>query len=93
MSANVLEYAVAASGVLLALAMVFAAIRLFVGPRAQDRVLGLDTLYVSGMLLVVNFGIRHHSATYFEVAVIIALLGFVGTVTASRFLLRGEVIE
>ena len=61
--------------------------------RAQDRVVGLDTLYTNTMLLLLTFGIRSGDALYFEAALIIALLGFVGTVALAKFLLRGEVIE
>ena len=63
------------------------------GPRAQDRVVGFDTLYANAMLLLLTFGIRSGSSLYFEAALIIALLGFVGTTALSKFLLRGEVIE
>ncbi|MFM9859121.1 K+/H+ antiporter subunit F [Pseudoxanthobacter sp. M-2] len=79
--------------VLLALAMACAVFRMIRGPRAQDRVVGLDTLYVNAMLMLVTFGIRTGSALYFEVALAIALLGFVGTVALAKFLMRGEVIE
>ena len=70
-----------------------AAFRMLRGPRAQDRVLGFDTLYVNAMLLLLTFGIASGSTLYFEAALIIALLGFVGTVALAKFLLRGEVIE
>jgi multicomponent K+:H+ antiporter subunit F len=89
----VLTWSVAAAQVLLGLAMVCAAIRMLRGPRAQDRVVGFDTLYVSAMLLLLTFGIRTGSTLYFEAALIVALLGFVGTVALAKFLLRGEVIE
>ena len=78
---------------LLGLAMLFAAIRLLRGPRAQDRVLALDTLYVNAMLLVLAFGVRTGSSLYFEAALVIAALGFVSTAALAKFLLRGEVIE
>jgi multicomponent K+:H+ antiporter subunit F len=68
-------------------------VRLLRGPRAQDRVLSLDTLYVNGMLLVLTFGIRTGTTLYFEAALVIAALGFVSTAAAAKFLLRGEVIE
>lgn len=54
---------------------------------------GFDSLYVNAMLLLVTFGIRSSSTLYFEAALIIALLGFVGSVALAKFLLRGEVIE
>ena len=73
--------------------MICAAYRILRGPRAQDRVLGLDTLYVNAMLMLLIFGIKSGSTLYFEMALVIALLGFVGTVALAKFLLRGEVIE
>jgi multicomponent K+:H+ antiporter subunit F len=45
------------------------------------------------MLLLLIFGMASGSTLYFEAALIIALLGFVGTVALGKFLLRGEVIE
>jgi multicomponent K+:H+ antiporter subunit F len=93
MSTLVLAWSLAAAQVLLGLAMGCATFRILRGPRAQDRVVGFDTLYVNAMLLLVTFGIRSGTAVYFEAALLIALLGFVGTVALAKFLLRGEVIE
>ena len=45
------------------------------------------------MLLLLTFGIRSGSTLYFEAALVMALLGFVGTVALAKFLMRGEVIE
>ncbi len=93
MSIVVLTWSVAAAQILFGLAMLCATIRMLRGPRAQDRVVGFDALYVSAMLLLLTFGMRTGSTLYFEAALIIALLGFVGTVAMAKFLLRGEVIE
>jgi multicomponent K+:H+ antiporter subunit F len=78
---------------LLGMAMVLAVIRLLRGPRAQDRVLSLDTLYVDAMLLVLTFGMKSGTALYFEAALAIGMLGFVSSAALAKFLLRGEVIE
>ena len=78
---------------LLAGAMVCACLRLLRGPRAQDRVLALDTMYVNGMLIMLTFGMREASSFYFEAAAAIAVLGFVATAALARFLMRGETIE
>jgi multicomponent K+:H+ antiporter subunit F len=88
-----LNAALIAAQVLVALAMACALYRLLRGPRAQDRVLALDTLYVNAMLLILIFGIRYATELYFEAALVIAMLGFVSTVALAKFLLRGEVIE
>ncbi|WP_193336475.1 K+/H+ antiporter subunit F [Devosia beringensis] len=93
MSATILFWSIAVAQVLLAAAMVVTLYRLVIGPRAQDRVLSLDAMYVIAMLLLVTFGMRVGSVIYFEVALLIGLLGFVGTVALAKFLMRGEVIE
>jgi multicomponent K+:H+ antiporter subunit F len=92
-SAVILTWSLLAAQVLLGLALACAAFRILRGPRAQDRVVGFDALYINAMLLVLTFGIRSGSSHYFEAALVIALLGFVGTVALAKFLLRGEVIE
>lgn len=93
MTAMILFWSVTLAMVMLTLAMACAAYRVIRGPRAQDRIVGLDALYVCGMLLMLTFGIRSGTALYFESALIIALLGFVSTVALAKFLIRGEVIE
>lgn len=75
------------------IAMVFCAVRLLIGPSAQDRVLALDTLWMCAMLLALMMGIRHGSQIYFEAAMLIALVGFASTVALAKFLMRGEIIE
>ena len=47
-------------------AMLLCLWRLLRGPRAQDRVLALDTIYAIGMLIVLVGGIRYASQMYFE---------------------------
>lgn len=93
MSAIILFTAVSIAQWLLAAAMAVASIRMFRGPRAQDRIIGLDTLYVNAMLLLVTFGIGTGNSVYFEAALVIGMLGFVATVALAKFLMRGEVIE
>jgi multicomponent K+:H+ antiporter subunit F len=90
---TLLVWSVTVAQILLGAAMVCATFRLVRGPRAQDRVLAFDSLYVNAMLLLLAFGIGSGSTLYFEAALIIALLGFVSTVALAKFLLRGEVIE
>ncbi len=75
------------------IAMLCALVRLLRGPAAQDRILALDTLYINGMLTILMLGIGLGSAIYFDIALLIALFGFVASTAMAKFLLRGEVIE
>lgn len=93
MSHTILAWSFLLAQVFLAVAMALAALRMFRGPRAQDRVLALDTLYVNSMLLLMVFGMRTGKVIYFEASLVIGMLGFVATVALAKFLMRGEVIE
>ncbi len=78
---------------MLLLAMAFCGFRLLRGPDLPDRILALDTLYINALALVVLMGIQFRSTAFFEAALLIALLGFVGTVAMTKYLLRGDIIE
>lgn len=88
-----LAWCINTAQMMLGIAMLITIWRLMRGPRAQDRVLGTDSLYVNVMMLMLTFGIQTGRTLYFEAALIIALLGFTSTVALSKFLMRGEVIE
>ncbi len=88
-----LSFAIPIALGLVAAAGVLSAWRLVRGPSVPDRILALDTLYIDAIALLVLLGIHLDSALYFEAALLIALMGFVGTVALCKFLLRGDIIE
>lgn len=67
--------------------------RLLRGPSMPDRILALDTMYINTTALLVLFGIHTSLTVFFEAALLIALIGFVGTVALCKYLLRGDIIE
>lgn len=77
----------------IAVSMLLTLYRLIIGPSVPDRILALDTLYVSAVALLIVLGIQDGSSIYFEAALLIALMGFVGTVALSRYLARGDVMD
>ena len=79
--------------VAVALSQLLSMVRLVLGPSVGDRILALDTMVVNAIGLIVLLGISQGTAIYFEVALIIAMLGFVSTVAYARFILRGDIIE
>lgn len=93
MSALILEYALTYAQIAMIMALGMACWRMLRGPRAQDRVLALDTMYTNAMLLFLLIGMGSGNVFFFEGALVIALLGFVTSVCAAKFLMRGEVIE
>lgn len=78
---------------LVSVALLLSFWRLLIGPTKPDRILALDTLYVNTVALLVLLGIHLRSNLYFEAALLIAMIGFVGTVALSKFLTRGDIIE
>jgi multicomponent K+:H+ antiporter subunit F len=89
----ILSWALDYATLAIALAMALCGLRLLRGPHMPDRILALDTLYVNVVALVILLGVRWHTAILFEAALIVAMLGFVGTVALSRYVTRGDVIE
>ena len=89
----IVEWALSFALLGVVLSLLLCAWRLLRGPELPDRALALDTMYVNVVALVVLLGMRYGTALYFEVALLIALLGFVSTVALARYLSRGDVIE
>jgi len=75
------------------LALILNLWRLVYGPDPTDRVLAIDTMTINAIALIILFGIMEGSATYFEAALLLAMVGFVGTVAFCKFLLRGDIVE
>ncbi|MDX9741908.1 MAG: K+/H+ antiporter subunit F [Gammaproteobacteria bacterium] len=67
--------------------------RLVAGPAIVDRILALDTMFINGIALLVIYGVHIGSGLYFEIALLVALMGFVSTVALCKFFLRGDIIE
>ena len=88
-----LNYMLGGAGVMLIIAMGCNMWRLLRGPDVTDRVLALDTLYINAVALLVLTGAVSGKQLFYEAAILIALLGFVGTVSLAKFLLRGDIIE
>lgn len=88
-----LDLAIPIAFALMAGALLLNLWRVLRGPDLPDRILALDTLYVNSIALLVLFGIHLDTAIYFEAALLIAMMGFVGTVAIAKYLLRGDIIE
>jgi multicomponent K+:H+ antiporter subunit F len=88
-----LELAVPLALALLGVALVLNLWRLVRGPDLPDRVLALDTMYVNAIGVIVLFDVYLDTAIYFEAALIIAMMGFVGTIAFAKYMLRGDIIE
>lgn len=78
---------------MLAVAMLLNLWRIVRGPTITDRVIGLDTLYVNAIAMLAVLDLYYETEVYLEAALLIAMMGFVGTLALCKYLLRGDIIE
>ncbi len=87
------SYAIYVTFAFLGGALVLNLWRLVVGPENLERLLALDTLYVNAIAIFITVGIVLDSTMFFEAALLIAMMGFLGTVAFAKYFLRGDIIE
>lgn len=88
-----IDWAIDIALAMMSLAMLLNLYRLARGPDMPDRILALDTLYINTIAVIMLMGMRLESNLLFESALLIAVLGFIGTVSLAKFLTRGDIIE
>lgn len=88
-----LSVAVPAALLMVAAAMALNLWRVVKGPDVTDRILALDTLTINAIALVLLLDIALGTLVYFEAALLLAMMGFVGTVALGKFVLGGDIIE
>jgi len=67
------------------LAIFLSFIRFIKGPHLTDRVVAFDTMSIIAVSLLVLLSVAFKSALYLDVALVFALIGFVGTIIFARF--------
>ena len=93
LATEMMNYALILAFVIVGFCQMMAMVRVVIGPDTGDRILALDTMVVNAIGLIVLIGLTQGTRVYFEVSLIIAMLGFVSTVAYARFVLRGDIIE
>ena len=71
---------------LLALAAVLGFVRLLRGPSLPDRVVAFDLLATVAVGISAAYAMAHNQPVFLDVAVVIALISFVGTVAFARYI-------
>lgn len=89
--AEALEIATTLAGVLLAASMVLAAFRVVRGPSAPDRVVALDMLSLIGVAVTGLAVLASGSAAFIDIALGVALVGFLAVVAFAGFIERGAI--
>lgn len=90
---NILEFSVNAGLVLVMLGVICAFIRLIVGPSLPDRVVALDMMTVLLVSFCGLYSIASQDVAFVDVAIVLALVGFLATVALARFIERRDTQE
>jgi multicomponent Na+:H+ antiporter subunit F len=75
---------------MLSISLVLVFIRFFIGPSIVDRVISLDLLITIGIGIITIYSIYTNQPTFLDVAMILALIAFLGTVAFSYYLEKKE---
>jgi multicomponent Na+:H+ antiporter subunit F len=86
----VLETILSATLAMLAVAALLAFVRLVRGPTLPDRVVAIDLLGVLVVGLIVVHTAASGATAYLDVAMVIALVSFLGTVAYARYIERDK---
>ncbi|MBP7228074.1 MAG: cation:proton antiporter [Longilinea sp.] len=73
---------------LISLALIAAFIRLVRGPYLPDRVVALDLISVLAMGFIIAYAVRFNQPNFLDVAIVLALITFLGTVAFAYYLER-----
>ncbi|MFB6201169.1 MAG: monovalent cation/H+ antiporter complex subunit F [Halorhabdus sp.] len=82
------------AGLVLASAItLLAAYRVIRGPTVPDRVVALDTIGTNVVAIAILFALRTGRGLFVTVSLVLAIIGFISTLTAARFVTEGDIIE
>ncbi|NPV87694.1 MAG: pesticidal protein Cry22Aa [Anaerolineae bacterium] len=73
---------------LISLGLIGAFVRLIRGPYLPDRVVALDLISVIAMGFIIVYAVRFNQVNFLDVAIILALITFLGTVAFAYYLER-----
>lgn len=71
---------------ILAISVMLVFIRLFKGPAVVDRVIALDLIITIGIGIITVYSIRSNQKVLLDVAIILALIAFLGTVAFAYYI-------
>ncbi|WEJ57614.1 monovalent cation/H+ antiporter complex subunit F [Devosia sp. FJ2-5-3] len=87
-AASFLDWTSLIALVLLAAALLISVVRIVIGPTLADRVMALDLLTVLALGFIGAVAVRTGLTLYLDIAIAVALLGFLATIAFARYILR-----
>ena len=88
-----LDMVVLAGLVVSATVTLVAGYRVIRGPTTPDRVVGLDTIGTNVVAIAVLFAIQSDAGFFVDVALVLAIIGFISTIAVARYVTDGDIIE
>jgi len=93
MSSAVLDVVVTGGLIVASLVTLLAGYRVVVGPTTPDRVVGLDTIATNVVAIAVLYAFATGRGLFVDVALVLAIIGFISTIAVARYVTEGDIIE
>jgi multicomponent Na+:H+ antiporter subunit F len=84
-----LNWSILASFFMVILSLILVLIRFLRGPNVPDRIIAFDLMAIILMGIIIIYSIWVTETVFLEVAIIMALIAFLGTVAYARYLEKG----
>lgn len=78
---------------LVGIATIITFIRVLIGPTFPDRVIAMDVVGVNLISAIAIVSILFNTRAFFDVILVLGILAFISTISFSKFLERGVIIE
>jgi multicomponent Na+:H+ antiporter subunit F len=88
-----LELLLAGALALSALLTLLAGYRVIVGPTTPDRVVALDTIGTNVVAVALVYAMATGRGYFLDVGLVLAIIGFISTVTVARYVTEGDIVE
>ena len=88
-----IEWMLMASFVLFGIAIFITFIRIIIGPTFPDRVIAMDVVGGNLISSIAIVSIIFNTKAFYDVILVLGILAFISTISFSKFLERGAIIE
>ena len=87
-----LDLAITGGLVVASLLTLLCSYRVIKGPTVPDRVVALDTIGTNVVAIAVLFALQTGRGLFVTVGLVLAIIGFVSTVTVAKYVVEGDII-
>lgn len=78
---------------ILVMAMLLCLVRIILGPTVAGRAVAADSMGVAVMAFISIYALKNNQSLYLSAVLVIAVLGFIGLIVASKFISGGDIID